>query len=76
MKNIIETIYNKDCIIMREFFCFVFKRENANDIHTPLKKHHPNVETNLQLFAISISGEINMSASPKAQMLAVMHKAK
>ena len=76
MKNIIEVIYTKDCIFELEFFLFVSLRENAKDIHIPLKKHHPKAETILHIFAISILGEINMNAYPMAQRLAEIHKIK
>ncbi len=40
------------------------------------KKHQPNAETILHIFAISILGEINMNAYPIAQRLAEIHKIK
>jgi len=51
-------------------------KENTKDTHIALKKHQPKAETILNIFAISILGEINIIAYPIAQMLIIIHKAK
>jgi len=76
MKNIIEAIYNENCIFELEFFRFVSLRENAKDTHNPFIKHQPNAETILHIFAISSLGEININAYPIALRLTEIHKAK
>ena len=74
MKNIIEAIYNKDCIFVLKLFLFVFLRENTKDINSATEKHPPNEETILHIFAVSVLGEININAHPIAQRLSEIHK--